>query len=147
VQLTGATLVTREEISRLKLNRAECAPGRTARHWLTSVLRDNQIPNNLADDILSVAYELVENALQHGGTAPTILISLYWWNGLLVEVHDSSNDHPVPGVQDSTTESGRGLLMVQMIATRWGWYPQPEGGKVVWALFALPTHNSGAFPS
>ena len=32
-------------------------------------------------------------------------------------------------------ESGRGLLLVEAISTRWGWYATSDG-KVVWALCA-----------
>jgi hypothetical protein len=33
-------------------------------------------------------------------------------------------------------QSGRGLLLVEAISHRWGWYPthQNDGGKIVWAL-------------
>jgi hypothetical protein len=31
------------------------------------------------------------------------------------------------------TATGRGLAVVSGLASSWGWYPEPGGGKVVWA--------------
>ncbi|MGW1974321.1 ATP-binding protein [Streptomyces sp. NPDC001889] len=36
-------------------------------------------------------------------------------------------------------EGGRGLLLVSLLAARWGWHPCPGGpGKTVWAEYPLP---------
>ena len=35
-------------------------------------------------------------------------------------------------------ETGRGLLLVEMITDQWGAYPTPPYGKSVWALVANP---------
>jgi hypothetical protein len=58
----------------------------------------------------------------------------------LVEVWDADSRPPQPrplevdGVPDLVAESGRGLLLVAALSTRWGWYPDRQcGGKVVWA--------------
>jgi anti-sigma regulatory factor (Ser/Thr protein kinase) len=43
---------------------------------------------------------------------------------------------PVPGIREDA-ESGRGLLLVEALSERWGWYyPQGQGtgGKTTWAL-------------
>lgn len=55
-----------------------------------------------------------------------------------MEVSDASPDHPPT---DSPTlspdaESGRGLLLVDILATRWGATPRTPIGKVVWAEVA-----------
>lgn len=58
--------------------------------------------------------------------------------GLRVAVWDSDASS-VPVVQDPTddAESGRGLYLVAELASNWGHYFPPAGGKVVWAGVAL----------
>lgn len=51
---------------------------------------------------------------------------------LVIEVWDSSPEPPVLKTQDFDAESGRGLLIVQSLSSRWGYYHSPQGGKVVW---------------
>lgn len=51
---------------------------------------------------------------------------------VLVEVWDCSDIPPVAAVPGEFSEHGRGLLLVEAYADRWGWYPAPRG-KCVWA--------------
>ncbi len=59
---------------------------------------------------------------------------------VLVEVWDGSPAPPVAGQVSSDGETGRGLLMVQAMSRRWGYYYPAAGAlsptavKVVWAL-------------
>jgi len=59
---------------------------------------------------------------------------------VLVEVWDGSPAPPVAGLVSSGGETGRGLLMVQAMSRRWGYYfpaagaLSPTAVKVVWAL-------------
>jgi Histidine kinase-like ATPase domain len=63
---------------------------------------------------------------------------------VLVEVWDSNPAPPVAGLVNPDGETGRGLLMVQRLSSRWGYYylaSQPDVSplgdravKVVWAL-------------
>ncbi|MEU3599089.1 ATP-binding protein [Streptomyces sp. NPDC006798] len=43
----------------------------------------------------------------------------------------------VDGFADGEGETGRGLLMVAVLASRWGWEPYPPSGKTVWAEIDL----------
>lgn len=51
---------------------------------------------------------------------------------LVIEVWDSSPEPPVLKGQDFDAESGRGLIIVQSLSSRWGYYHPLQGGKVVW---------------
>ncbi|WP_051826492.1 ATP-binding protein [Kitasatospora aureofaciens] len=52
---------------------------------------------------------------------------------LRIEVHDASDRPPVPRQPGPTAGCGRGLLLVDALATGWGHFPRPGGvGKVVW---------------
>jgi anti-sigma regulatory factor (Ser/Thr protein kinase) len=53
----------------------------------------------------------------------------------LVEVWDENARLPEPAEPGMADESGRGLMLVDAIAERWGWeLPSSGRGKVVWAL-------------
>jgi anti-sigma regulatory factor (Ser/Thr protein kinase) len=62
---------------------------------------------------------------------------------LRIEVADPRGDRlPQPRIDtavtpDPTAESGRGLLLVEAVATRWGTAPYPPSGKTVWADIPL----------
>ena len=63
---------------------------------------------------------------------------------VLVEVWDGVTAPPVPGQVSHDGETGRGLLMVEAVSSRWGYYyparqppgtaPDERAVKVVWAL-------------
>jgi hypothetical protein len=56
---------------------------------------------------------------------------------LRLEVWDASPAPPVVQETDLTSESGRGLLMIECMSTRWG-HRRQDAGKVVWCEVALP---------
>ncbi|MDR2988023.1 MAG: ATP-binding protein [Nocardiopsaceae bacterium] len=84
--------------------------------------------------------ELMTNATKASLSNEQILPVVLWLcsdrSRLLIEVHDTCHYPPAPsgGVSD-TDESGRGLLIVEAISTKWGWEAQTDtSGKTVWAL-------------
>jgi len=106
------------------------------------------------DDVCLVVSELVTNALRHGLSGddaphapeqrhpPVRLHLMHWTERLVCAVRDPSHDSPLPQEGDDfSAESGRGLFLVDSFADSWGWQPLSGslGGKVVWALFRLPT--------
>ncbi|MBR8643036.1 ATP-binding protein [Streptomyces tuirus] len=108
------------------------------------------------DDVCLVVSELVTNALRHGlpgtpacagGQEPPVRLHLMRWTERLVcAVRDPSHDSPVAReTDDFSSESGRGLFLVDSFSDSWGWHPLAGAlsGKVVWALFRLPGPGSG----
>jgi len=70
---------------------------------------------------------------------------------VVVLAWDPSPLPPLPVTPDEDTENGRGLLLVDAISERWGWYfpgEQPrtdapdQRGKVVWAVVQLITRTA-----
>jgi hypothetical protein len=54
---------------------------------------------------------------------------------LLIQVQDANSYPPVLAVATKQDERGRGLLIVDAISTKWGWYAEEDrSGKIVWAL-------------
>ena len=96
----------------------------------------------LADVAELVVSELVTNALRHGVPSACQLVSercvrlrlLAQAPFVMCMVTDPGTDIPVLRESEPTSESGRGLNVVECCSVRWGWHLLDDGGKVVWAL-------------
>ncbi len=75
--------------------------------------------------------EVVSNAVLHGGTGGTVVVSEHR-DGLRVEVTDSSPAHPIRRTLAKLSPTGRGLHLLDALTSRWGVDDVPAGGKVVW---------------
>jgi anti-sigma regulatory factor (Ser/Thr protein kinase) len=91
-----------------------------------------------------VVGELAANAVQHGrvpGRDFGLRLVLDPAAGMLrVEVADAASTKRLPAVAPSSFpegESGRGLLLVDVLAERWGSTPRSPVGKTVWAELRL----------
>ncbi|MER6606859.1 ATP-binding protein [Streptomyces sp. NPDC000927] len=93
-----------------------------------------------------IVAELAANAMAHGrvhGRDFRLGLALYGGGAVLrVEVSDARGEclPPEPGhtlVPDADRESGRGLLIVEALADRWGVSPGPLPCKTVWAELDL----------
>ncbi|MEW2047590.1 ATP-binding protein [Streptomyces sp. NPDC005476] len=103
------------------------------------------------DVIVLVVAELTANAVRHGhvpGRDFHLLLRVSESaDTVRVEVTDTRTERTPPrpealSAPGSEATSGRGLLLVANLATRWGWRPRPAGpGKTVWAeyVFSTPT--------
>ncbi|MEV7964997.1 ATP-binding protein [Sphaerisporangium sp. NPDC088356] len=97
-----------------------------------------------ADDAELLVSELVTNAVRHSasGSKPLGLVTLTVTdNGdaLHVDVIDEGAPHHVPRVQEPTIDgdSGRGLWLVEQIASAWG-VREDQAGRTVWFEIAVP---------
>jgi DNA-binding NarL/FixJ family response regulator len=77
-----------------------------------------------------VVSELVTNAITHGRSSPRIEVAL-GRRSVRVAVHDDNPTLPTHREPDVDRPGGRGLHLVDHIASRWGSEPTPDG-KVVW---------------
>lgn len=89
----------------------------------------------LLDDVQLLVSELVTNAVIHAGSEVEVAVRLLS-DSIRIEVVDRA---PVtelrPSTPDGDGESGRGLLLVETVASAWGVEPI-DGGKAVW--FEVP---------
>jgi anti-sigma regulatory factor (Ser/Thr protein kinase) len=74
--------------------------------------------------------ELVTNALLHGHP-PLRLVARDILTGVRIEVHDNNPEGAPHKRPDGGFQSGRGLQLVDSLATRWGWM-ESGNGKCVW---------------
>ncbi len=85
----------------------------------------------LAPDAALLVSELLANVVLHAGTEATVRASVRQ-GSLLVEVADGSPVIPSPLEHDLHRPTGRGLALVEALATAWGAVPTASGGKVIW---------------
>ncbi|MEV0642802.1 SpoIIE family protein phosphatase [Streptomyces sp. NPDC050619] len=91
------------------------------------------------DEIELVADELITNALVHteGSAIVTLRVLAGSERRLRVEVEDSSSALPRRREAGESGVSGRGLLLVDLLADVWG-VEARGGGKCVWCEFVVP---------
>lgn len=108
-----------------------------ARHAALHLMRAWGVPQD-TDDAALLVTELVANVVDHVGGATSLTLELVVSDGWLrVAVVDSSATRPEMGDRDRDSIRGRGLLLVQAIADRWG-TEEHRGGKRVWFELAPP---------
>ncbi|WP_405872518.1 ATP-binding protein [Streptomyces zaomyceticus] len=98
------------------------------------------------ETVVLVAAELATNAVRHGHVpGRDFRLSLRVSDGLArIEVSDTRAERvpprpgKLPGPGPELADGGRGLLLVEALADRWGWCPRLGApGKTVWAECAL----------
>jgi DNA-binding NarL/FixJ family response regulator len=104
--------------------------GREARRMVSEALQrwDDRVPG---DDVELLVTELVTNAVLHGGSAPEVALLLLP-DAIRVEVADGSSEMPQLRAATLEDTSGRGIALVDELASRWGAEPGADGGKTVW---------------
>ncbi|WP_367129672.1 ATP-binding protein [Saccharothrix sp. HUAS TT1] len=106
---------------------------------------------DLVHNALTVATELVENAVRHAHSAPLLRLELRG-HRLTIAVCDDSPEPPAepeqrggrprrsrqspgePRKPQSRRPGGWGMSIVASLSRTWGCYPWRRGGKVVWAI-------------
>jgi anti-anti-sigma regulatory factor/anti-sigma regulatory factor (Ser/Thr protein kinase) len=83
-----------------------------------------------------LADELVANAVIHARTPLRLRLELRG-DLLHIGVHDASPRLLRLVPPDPDADFGRGLQLVERLATAWGVHRRPEGGKIVWCTLRL----------
>ncbi|MDT0309675.1 ATP-binding protein [Streptomyces sp. DSM 44917] len=122
-----------------------------ARAFVRQHLMYLKLPDQVEDAELVVS-ELVSNAVVATGIADPD-VKLHEIQGehliavqlrvvdsrLYIEVWDRSTTAPVKQDANDEAEHGRGLVLIEGTAKRWGVARPPAGGKVVWAELVIGT--------
>lgn len=102
------------------------------RHFVAEVLR--RAGAAVSDEVLLVASELITNAVRHGAGEGELRIMVEP-DCVRLEVLDGG--HAMVSAPDENPSpsalGGRGLLLVQGVADRWGSGFEPDGRTLVWA--------------
>jgi anti-sigma regulatory factor (Ser/Thr protein kinase) len=115
----------------------ECRPDslgpRQARAFVASFMKAWGLAD-LVDRAELLTSEVVTNAVVHGHS-PVYLVVEGHSSSVVVEVKDMAQTQVVAeGEEVAEADHGRGMVLVDALSDRWGWW-KVEGGKVVW--FAL----------
>ncbi len=109
---------------------ADLASAREARDFVRSMVRPR-----LADDAVDVAElltsEVVTNALLHARDGPRLFVGVRA-GAVRVTVEDSDPAWPRRRHVPPESVSGRGIALVDELASEWGVERMPENGKRVW---------------
>lgn len=113
---------------------------RRCRQEAERALRDGGVPRLVIEDAIAVLGELAGNAVRHAGTDFGVVVAVN--EGILrLEVSDFDTRPPALLGLDAESTSGRGLHLVALIASDWGWQTaEPDtgvSGKLVWAELFL----------
>ncbi|MFZ3554550.1 ATP-binding protein [Streptomyces sp. BH055] len=103
-------------------------------------------PPGAVDDGELLVSELVTNAVVHT-TDTTVTVNVVdLGNRLLIEVTDSSPVRPALRTVGPEDEQGRGMQLVEAVASAWGSRREPGRGKTTWCTLALDGGDAARRP-
>ncbi|RAJ82729.1 MULTISPECIES: SpoIIE family protein phosphatase [unclassified Streptomyces] len=130
---SGARAVRSGRHLRFTLEQDQAQGLADARIEFQGLLHDWARPEQV-DTVLLLVSELLGNVLVHTEYAAALRADISGARGarrLRVEVTDRSDDVPHRRAPGELSSSGRGLLLLDLLAQRWNIRPEPEG-KTVW---------------
>nr|ABL09950.1 hypothetical protein [Streptomyces echinatus] len=94
-------------------------------------------PQGVVDDGRLLVSELLANAVTHAPGTWITLDVMQIGDRLWVEVTDGSTTQPVVRQADPQEEQGRGMFLVEAIASAWGAHRERRGRKTTWCTLAV----------
>jgi anti-sigma regulatory factor (Ser/Thr protein kinase) len=110
---------------------AESTSPRQARAWSRAVLSTWRLGEALVEDALLCISELVSNAVLHARSGARVELDLDDSRLLALVTDTGTGDAPVPQPAEPTASRGRGLSVIDRLATAWG-SEQSSRGTTVW---------------
>ncbi len=102
-----------------------------ARRFVRDVLMSRRVPDDVVRTVELLTSEVVSNAILHGRAGPNLEVEVD--DGVVrVGVQDMSPEVPVRRLTRPDQVSGRGVVIVDELASAWGVEPLRNGGKRVW---------------
>ncbi len=102
-----------------------------ARRFVRDVLMSRQVSMNIVDTVELLTSEVVTNAIIHGGSGPQLAVEIDG-DVIRVAVRDASPEVPVRRLGRVDDVSGRGVVIVEELASAWGVERERNGAKRVW---------------
>jgi anti-sigma regulatory factor (Ser/Thr protein kinase) len=101
------------------------------------------MPEMLEGDAALLLSELATNAILHARSPFTVIVR-FDGSSLRIEVGDGSRAEPRVRLHDtSDAPGGRGLMLIDTVAERWGILPTAKG-KRVWFELPVPPERAAA---
>jgi anti-sigma regulatory factor (Ser/Thr protein kinase) len=120
-----------QQMSRSATLDAVALSAQAARSVVHSTCTDAQVPAPVTETALLLVSEVVTNAITHGDGRPVLDIEVNS-DRMRVCVTDAAADVPRVQPQDDASEHGRGMFIVDSLASRWGVSPLAPTGKSIW---------------
>lgn len=102
-----------------------------ARRFVRDVLMSRQVADGVVDTVELLTSEVVTNAIVHGRSGPQLAVEIRDC-AVRVAVRDVSPNVPVRHVGQLDDVSGRGVVIVEELASAWGVEREGNGSKRVW---------------
>jgi anti-sigma regulatory factor (Ser/Thr protein kinase) len=116
----------------------EVGAARLVRHFVARQLGVSSFcAPHIVDVVELLASELVTNVVRHTDTSVMVVSLSLRAASLRLAVQDDSRQRPTCRAVNDDEEGGRGLLLVELLATDWGVEDIVDGGKTVWAILDL----------
>ena len=103
---------------------------RKARAFVAKYCEAHGYPSDVCETAVLLTSEAVTNAFTHGRSEARIVLAPAG-GGLRVEVGDDNSRHPECASADVDALNGRGMTILELLATRWGIRDETYG-KTVW---------------
>jgi anti-sigma regulatory factor (Ser/Thr protein kinase) len=101
-----------------------------ARRFVAAQCRRHHLPREVTDAAVLLTSEVVTNAFTHGRSDARLVVTVTT-GAVMVEVGDDNSRQPRLQTVDRDALDGRGLRILDVLATRWG-VREESVGKVVW---------------
>ena len=102
-----------------------------ARRFVRDVLMSRQVSDGVVDTVELLTSEVVTNAIVHGRSGPQLAVEVDD-DVVRVAVRDQSLEVPVRRLGQVDDVSGRGVVIVEEMASAWGVEQENNGAKRVW---------------
>ena len=102
-----------------------------ARGFVAAVCADADMPDQTTQTALLLVSEVVTNAITYGDGQPVIDIEVQP-DLMRVSVSDEAGGTPQVQHPEALSEHGRGMFLVESLASRWGISRRVPAGKAVW---------------
>lgn len=114
-----------------------------ARRFVAAALNTWRQPELLIDTAVLVTSELATNAVLHAASGFEVSVQRLP-DGLLLRVNDHSPGLPVQRRHSTTSTTGRGMALLDVLCRGWGAVDDGMGGKAVWAPLDLEAASRSA---
>ncbi len=102
-----------------------------ARRFVRDVLKTRRVDDGVVSTVELLTSEVVTNAILHARSGPQLAVELHE-NLVRVAVRDFSPELPVRRLGHPDDLSGRGVVIVEELASDWGVDLERNGSKRVW---------------
>jgi anti-sigma regulatory factor (Ser/Thr protein kinase) len=102
-----------------------------ARRFVRDVLKTRRVDDGVVSTVELLTSEVVTNAIIHARSGPQLAVEVAE-DRVRVAVRDNSADVPVRKLGRLDDLSGRGVIIVEELASAWGIERERNGAKRVW---------------